>query len=181
MSLKPSLLSVTATVAAITMATSTISGVAAAADQAAPKKPPVTRLGSAIENDLAQRDEADAARQRKMDLQEQALQASQKRLDADLQEEEDSSETGSDKNSTKRGEKTGAVEDDTADQLARIYQGMKAKKAAPVFEKLDLELQIAIARKMRERNTGLILAEMSPNAAARLSMALAGRKASQTK
>ncbi|WP_010410974.1 magnesium transporter MgtE N-terminal domain-containing protein [Citromicrobium sp. JLT1363] len=52
---------------------------------------------------------------------------------------------------------------------------MKPKQAAPVFEQLDIDVQIAVARKMRERSTAQILAAMTPQGAARLSMALAGK------
>ncbi len=172
---KPTLLNVTAAVAAVSVATSAVTGVALAAEDAPAKKAPASRLGSAIEGDLAKRDKVDAERQRKMDLQQQALQASQKRLDAGL-EQAQGEDQGDEPKDSKKDRAGNSVADETADHLARIYQSMKAKKAAPVFEKLDLDLQIAVARKMRERNAANILAEMSPNAAAKLSMALAGRK-----
>lgn len=178
---KPSLLNLTALVAAMSVASVSLDSVAIAAEDAPAKKPAATRLGTAIEGDLAKRDKTEAERQRQLDLQQQAVQASQKRLDANLQESNppEAEQAGATKGG-KKG-KDADAESEMADQLARIYQSMKAKKAAPVFEKLDLELQIAVARKMRERNTGLILAEMSPDAAARLSMALAGRKVAAKK
>ena len=52
---------------------------------------------------------------------------------------------------------------------------MKPAKAAPVFEQLDLEVQYLVAKKMRERSAALLLAAMSPDAAAELSRRMAGR------
>lgn len=173
---KPSILMITAAVSALSIATSPMTGAAIAAEDAAPKKAASTRLGSAIESDLAARDKSDADRQRQLDLQEQAVAASQKRLDAGLQEAKPEGDPTKKPVDGKPAPKKGEVAEETSDQLARIYMAMKPKKAAAVFEKLDLELQIAVARKMRERETGKILAEMSPNGAARLSMALAGRR-----
>jgi flagellar motility protein MotE (MotC chaperone) len=50
---------------------------------------------------------------------------------------------------------------------------MKPAKAAIVFEQLDLDVQLKVARKMRERSTGMMLAAMTPKGAARLTMAMA--------
>jgi len=47
------------------------------------------------------------------------------------------------------------------DDLARIYQTMKPARAAPIFEKLDLEVQTQVARRMRERSAALLMAAMS--------------------
>ena len=53
---------------------------------------------------------------------------------------------------------------------------MKPAKAAVIFERLDMEVQTEVAKRMRERSTALIVSNMSPNAAVQLSMALAGKR-----
>jgi flagellar motility protein MotE (MotC chaperone) len=54
---------------------------------------------------------------------------------------------------------------------------MKPAKAAVVLERLELPVQVEIASRMRERSAALIMAQMQPDAAAALSMALARRPA----
>jgi flagellar motility protein MotE (MotC chaperone) len=50
---------------------------------------------------------------------------------------------------------------------------MKPAKAAVVFEQLTMDVQMKVAKKMRERSAAMIMAAMTPNGAAALSMALA--------
>jgi len=59
------------------------------------------------------------------------------------------------------------------DDLARIYQAMKPARAALVLEQLDMDVQMQVAQRMRQRSTAMILAAMSPAGAADLSMSLA--------
>lgn len=140
----------------------------------APDKPPLTtqavpqsRLSVSIGDDIARRDSAAAGQKRALDLREQALKATQSRIDASLKAQQQAQAP------------TGSVPTDAPDQfdsLAKIYTAMKPAKAAPVFAQLDLEVQYLVARRMRERSTAMILAAMEPQAAARLTMALAGKR-----
>lgn len=176
---RPSLLMLTAGAATISVIAHGVSSSASAAEEKPAKAVEQTRLGSAIQDDLAKRDKAESKRARDLDLREQVLKASQKRIDASLKEKQTTqARTEPEKKVTAP---VTAEQDATFDQLARIYQSMKPKKAAVVFEKLDLDVQLAVARKMRERSTALLLAEMTPAGAARLSMALAGRRPQRVK
>jgi flagellar motility protein MotE (MotC chaperone) len=65
-------------------------------------------------------------------------------------------------------------------QLVRMYQSMRPKDAARIFEQLELGVQVEVASRMRERAMASILAEMNPKAAGRLTMALAGRPPADT-
>lgn len=159
---KPSLLLLTAAVSAAAMVAN---GVTAATPQAAPS----TRLGNAIGQDMDAQDAAALRRQRALELREQAARATEARIQAELE--------------GKRG-KPGAAggeappaEDAQYDDLARIYQAMKPKAAAVVFEQLDMEVQMKVAQRMRERSTAMIMAAMTPRGAAALSMALARKSA----
>lgn len=166
---RPSLLMLMAGAAAL----STLAhGVAAGTREEEPAaKPAATRLGSAIQSEMSEKKKTARERERALDLREQAIKASEKRLEASMQGQQEKPEAdGAGKSGEKEDEEAA-----TLDQLARIYQSMKPKQAAPVFEQLDLDVQIAVARKMRERSTAQILAAMTPAGAARLSMALAGK------
>ncbi|AJP72223.1 magnesium transporter MgtE N-terminal domain-containing protein [Sphingomonas hengshuiensis] len=158
---RPSLLLMMAGAAALTV-------VANAAALTAPQDAqPKTRLGNSIEKDLKANDAAAARRNRGLDLREQAAKAAEARLQAELE--------------ARQKEAAGPAGAEAAeaqfDGLARIYQAMKPAKAAVVFEQLDMEVQMKVAQRMRDRSTAMILAAMSPKGAAALSMALARKSA----
>lgn len=164
----PSLLMLMTGAAAVSMLSHGVSASFAAVGEREPAAA-TTRLGSAIQSEMAERDRAARERSRALELRERATKASEKRLEANVQAQQ--------QQGTKPGaaaQAAGEAEAATFDQLARIYQSMKAKQAARVFERLDIDVQVGVARKMRERSTAQILAAMNPDAAARLSMALAG-------
>lgn len=155
-------------------------GGAVAAGTTAPDGPQ-SLMGAMIGDEMARQQARDRADARAADLREQAARAAQARLDAALKARQASAAPApaaapgspAPTPGTGAGSGTGA---DPFDTLARIYQAMKPAKAAPVFEQLDLDVQYRVARKMRERSAALLMAAMSPQGAARLSMALAGRR-----
>lgn len=136
----------------------------AAAAVSAPAQPE-TRMGLSIKDSMNQKDRAAAQRQRALDLREQAARATEERLKAELS------------TSPQGGSRAAAGEadkgEDQYDSLAQIYQAMKPAKAAKVFEKLDIDVQMRVAQRMRDRSTAMILASMTPEGAARFTMALA--------
>jgi flagellar motility protein MotE (MotC chaperone) len=131
---------------------------------------PKTRLGVSIGQELGTQDQVAARRKRALDLREQAARAAEGRLKGQLEAQQQSPEPGQGRDGA--GGRAGS---DQYDDLARIYQSMKPAKAAAVFEQLDLDVQMKVAQKMRERSTAMILGSMTPRAAATLSMALARR------
>ena len=137
-----------------------------------------TRLGVSLRDDMARRDRQLAEEKRKLEMREQAAKAAEARL-----AEEMAARQGLDPNAPAGGPAARANGADTAnepyDDLARVYQMMKPARAAPIFEKLELEVQTEVIRRMRDRSAALLMASMSPNAAAELTMALAGRKVVQ--
>lgn len=165
MAWKPSLLSLTAGAAMLSAVANAVA-VGAAQDPTSQ-----TRMGASIQQSLGERDQQIAKQKRALDLREQAMRAAEQRLKADMQAKQ-----GGDP-----GQQAGTPDSEAPqpfDDLARIYQTMKPARAAPIFERLDLEVQVAIAKRMRERAMAMILSNMSPGAAVKLSMALAGRRAS---
>lgn len=132
---------------------------------------PASRLGVSLQDSMTQRDRMLAAERRKLDMREQAAKAGEARLAADMRARQGQPGMAG-------GPPQGAAiePDQPYDDLAHIYQTMKPARAAPIFEKLDLGVQTQVARRMRDRSTAMLLAAMSPNAAAELTMSLAGRK-----
>ncbi len=168
---RPSLLMLTAGAAGLAV-------IANGVNAAAPAGAERTRLGVSIAEDMGARDQAAARRKRALDMREQAAKATETRLKADIDAR------GAAEAATTQP-KPGERQAETADQfddLARIYQAMKPARAAVVFEQLDMDVQMKVAQKMRERSTATIMGAMTPRGAAALSMALArkqaGRKAS---
>jgi flagellar motility protein MotE (MotC chaperone) len=122
-------------------------------------------MGVSIKESVKDRDRQAAQRNRALDLREQATRAAEERLKAGMEARQAAPKQNAEKES----------EDGPYESLARIYQTMKPAKAARVFEQLELDVQVQVAQRMRDRATAGILAAMSPDAAARLSMAMAGK------
>jgi len=61
------------------------------------------------------------------------------------------------------------------DRLVKVYEGMKAKDAAPRFVLLDDSVRLPIAAKMKERSLSAIIAQMPAGEAKKLTEALARR------
>lgn len=62
------------------------------------------------------------------------------------------------------------------DSLVRVYESMKPKDAAAIFEKLDMEIMVSVVEKMKDKKIALIMASMKPEAAKALTVELATRK-----
>lgn len=60
--------------------------------------------------------------------------------------------------------------------LVKMYEAMKAKDAARVFDKLEIGLLADIARQMNPKKLGDVVAKMSPDQAEKLTVELANRR-----
>ena len=58
-------------------------------------------------------------------------------------------------------------------QLVKVYEAMKAKQAAPIFDAMDIELLLRIVRRMRDAKVAAVVAEMNPDKARILTTRLA--------
>ncbi|MEP9359769.1 hypothetical protein [Sphingomonas sp. KR3-1] len=174
---RPSLLLLTAGVAGMAV----VANAATIATGAQDNSPNTTRLGNAITQDMSDRDAAAARRKRGLDLREQAAKAASARLAADMEarkkQEEAQQQGAAGANGAPPAPGAPLPAEAQFDELARIYQAMKPKAAAVVFEQLDMEVQMKVAQRMRERSTAMIMAAMTPKGAATLSMAMARRGA----
>lgn len=155
---------------------------ALAADPAGTANPAADggRLGASLQTAKSARDKAIAAERRKLDMREQALKAGEARL-ADQAQNSAQQQQAQQPGRSRGGANASAEPAVPYDRLASIYQRMKPAQAAPIFERLDLEVQTQVAQRMREQVTAQIMGKMSPDAAVMLSMSLAGRKVIQPK
>lgn len=58
-----------------------------------------------------------------------------------------------------------AAQDNRIGSLVKIYEGMKPKEAARIFDTLDMEILVSVIGKMSERKSSPILANMDPDKA----------------
>ena len=133
--------------------------------------PEPTRLAASIEDDLSKRQAKLDQRARALDLQERMLAATKARV-APAQVAGPAAARPQTSTASQGPEKPEA--DEKILQLARVYQAMKPRDAATVFEQLAMPLQVKIASQMRERSVAAMMSAMSPPAASALTSALAG-------
>ncbi|MEH6632638.1 MAG: hypothetical protein V7776_17615 [Halopseudomonas aestusnigri] len=60
--------------------------------------------------------------------------------------------------------------------LVKIYESMKPKDAARIFEQLDMVVLLEVVERMKERKTAPILASMNPKRAKEITLELAQRR-----
>jgi len=68
------------------------------------------------------------------------------------------------------------MEEDRLESLVKIYEGMKPKEAATIFNTLDLDVLLAVIGRMNERKSGPILASMDPDKARIVTIKLAEQR-----
>ncbi|MBI4183078.1 MAG: hypothetical protein HY521_03655 [Proteobacteria bacterium] len=121
--------------------------------------------GLAVRRDEIERRESEIVQR------EGLLQAAEKRLDkkiADLKELK----------TTIEGllKKYGEQEEEKLKSLVKIYEAMKPRDAARIFEQLDLPIVLDVVERMREAKTAPIFAAMDPERAKTLTAAIAERR-----
>lgn len=119
---------------------------------------------------IARRKELDA-RERQLEQKEALLMATEtqvnqkleelKTLRTDLKELLDQQET---------------EEEERIKSLVKIYEGMKPREAANIFNTLDMKIMLQVVSRMSERKSAPILASMEPDTARELTVLLARQK-----
>lgn len=61
--------------------------------------------------------------------------------------------------------------------VVKIYESMKPKEAARIFQQLDMDVLLDVVERMREAKAAPIIAKMDPNKAQKVTLALAERRA----
>jgi flagellar motility protein MotE (MotC chaperone) len=122
-----------------------------------------------LERLQARREELDA-RARELDLREAMLKAAEKKLEG---------QAGSPRTAAAKAGATAERKDDgeTArfKALVTMYETMKPKDAAKIFDRLDIKVLIEVASQIKPQQMAAILAQMSPETAERLTVELASR------
>jgi len=113
-------------------------------------------------------------RNREVDMRESLLQAAEKRVDAKAAELRDLEERiGS---TVKKREEADATR---FKSIVSMYESMKAKDAARIFDRLDMKILVEVASQMNPRRLSDVLAAMSSEQAEKLTVELAMRAGSQ--
>jgi flagellar motility protein MotE (MotC chaperone) len=121
---------------------------------------------------LQERREEIEKRAREVDTREQLLAATERRIEQRLDELK-ALEARIQANERQRDEADKA----RVKALVTMYEAMRAKDAARVFDRLDMPVLIEIVREMNPRKMADVLAAMNPEAAEKLTIELARRQA----
>jgi flagellar motility protein MotE (MotC chaperone) len=138
----------------------------------APKAPPDTGNSAerAILEKLGARRDALQQRNRDLDTREQLIETAERKLESrihDLKSLEDKADGG-----TARRAETEAA---GLKAIVTMYETMKPKEAARVFDRLSLDVLVPVVVAMNPRKMAEVLAQMQPESAEKLTVALAMR------
>lgn len=120
---------------------------------------------------LVERRETLELRGRELDIRENLLSAAEERIDDKITQLKNIEATIEDL--LKRHDDQ---EEQKLSSLVRIYENMKPKQAARIFEELDIDILIDVAERMNERKIAPILAQMNPETAKTLTVEIRTRK-----
>ena len=133
-------------------------------------KPTMTAGERAVLESLQQRRQELETRSRELEVRDSLLKAAEKRIEQRLQElrEMEARVTGVEK---KKDEEEAAK----FKSLVSMYENMKAKDAAKIFDRLDMRILVEVVNAMNARRMSDILGLMAPEAAERLTVEIANR------
>lgn len=120
---------------------------------------------------LSERREELERQAKKLETRETLLAAAEKRVEeriARLKEIEDSVAS--------LIEKFDKQEEERITKLVQVYGAMKPKSAAAIFDQLEMDVLLAVSRRMDEAKMAEILSKMTPEAAKKLTMEMAKQK-----
>ncbi|HET7850128.1 MAG TPA: flagellar protein FlbB [Pseudolabrys sp.] len=130
----------------------------------------------AILKRLRERNQSLEKRNRELDMRENLIKAAEKRVEARVEQLKD----------IKTHVDTVAENRDKAEQerfksIVTMYENMKAKDAARIFDRLDLRILVQVVTMINPRKMSEILGQMTPEAAERLTVELANRASDEKK
>jgi flagellar motility protein MotE (MotC chaperone) len=133
-------------------------------------RPKMSAGERAVLESLQQRRQELEARAREQEVRDSLLKAAEKRIEQRVQElkETEARITGAEKKK----------DDEEASKfkgLVTMYENMKAKDAAKIFDRLDLRILVELVNAMNSRRMSDILGLMAPEAAERLTIEIANR------
>lgn len=110
------------------------------------------------------------ARNREIDMRESLLKAAEKRVEAKLVELKEMESRVKEATVTREKNDAGRFK-----SIVAMYENMKPKDAARIFDRLDLRILVDVSTQMNPRQMSEILAQMTPESAERLTVELAAR------
>jgi flagellar motility protein MotE (MotC chaperone) len=131
---------------------------------------PLSAAERAILERLTERRQELEQRARELDVRETLLLEAEKRIEARTSEVKDI-----EARITVATEKKDEADKARLKSLVTMYENMKAKDAARIFDRLDIKLATEVANQINPRRMSDILAQMVPEAAERLTVELANR------
>ncbi len=120
---------------------------------------------------LTKRREQLEARDREIDLREKLLAAAEDRVDAKVEELKELQETVESLIAKLDGE-----QEDKIKSLVKIYEQMRPKDAARIFDELDMAVLLDVIDRMREAKAAAIMGKMDSDKAKSLTILLAERR-----
>ncbi|TNC13806.1 hypothetical protein FF100_13365 [Methylobacterium terricola] len=135
-----------------------------------PAAEPVSSAERAILEKLGARRDALQQRSRDLETREQLIENAERKLETRINDLKTLEQKGDDA-VTKRAEAEAAG----LKSLVTMYETMKPKEAARVFDRLKLDVLVPVVTGMNPRKMAEVLAVMQPEAAERLTVALAQR------
>lgn len=148
-------------------------GNAPPADALAPRETARSPAEQAILDRLEERRQSIQQRGQDLELREQLLEEAEQRLEARLRSMREQEGAGG-------GEAAEEQRRAGMRNIVAMYQAMRPKDAARVFDRLGLDILVPVALEMNPRTMAEIMAAMSPEAAERLTVALARRAQGDT-
>jgi len=141
-------------------------------DRGRPQSPAETALLERLQERRAELD----ARAKELEMRESLLKAAEKRLEGRIAELKDLEARV---NSAMQQREDG----DAArfKNVVTMYENMKAKDAAKIFDRLELKMLVEVASLINPRRMSDILAQMQPDAAQQLTVELAARSSGKDK
>lgn len=120
---------------------------------------------------LAKRREALELRARQLDEREALIQAAEQRMDQKMAELKALQAMVEDLLKKRSDEQEAELK-----SLVKVYENMKPKDAAQVFEEMDMDVLLDVVERMSERKAAPILALVTPTRAKEITFELASRK-----
>ncbi|HEY5798217.1 MAG TPA: hypothetical protein VIU82_24710 [Bosea sp. (in: a-proteobacteria)] len=130
--------------------------------------PPVSQAERALLERLGERREAIDARMRELEMRERLLDTAEKKLDSRVGDLKDLETKAGGPPGKQSGEEAKAIKN-----LVIMYEAMKPKDAARVFDRLGLDILVPVVQQMNPRKMSEVLAAMAPERAEKLTVALA--------
>ena len=131
---------------------------------------PTSPAERAILERLGERRQELDARARELEIRENLLKSAEKRLDGRVNELKTLEQQSGGSAQKKEAEDAAKLK-----ALVTMYENMKAKDAAKIFDRLEMPVLIAVVSQIKPRVMADIMAQMQPEAAERLTTELASR------